>query len=183
MTIRQQWGVLGAMVAMLGGVFVVGDHFIGREFALVTIGSRAPDFDAETVGAQPEPKSFRDYHGSVVLLNVWATWCAPCRVEMPSIQTLQQRYGRDGLHVVAVSIDSVGTDSTIRAFVARYGLTFEVWHDPSGRIQNIYQTTGVPETFVIARDGVIRKHVIGADDWSSEGNRSLIAQLLREPGA
>jgi peroxiredoxin len=183
MTVRQQWGVLGGMVAMLGGVFAVGNHFIGREFALVTIGSKAPDFHAETIAARPEAKSLRDYRGSVVLLNVWATWCAPCRVEMPSIEILHQRFGRDGLHVLAVSIDSVGSDSTIRAFVAKYGLTFEVLNDPSGRIQEIYQTTGVPETFVIARDGVIRKKVIGADDWSSEGNRSLIAQLLREPGA
>jgi cytochrome c biogenesis protein CcmG, thiol:disulfide interchange protein DsbE len=181
MTLRQQWGVVGAMVALMGAVFIVGARYVGREFALVTIGSRAPDFHAETIAAPAEAKSLRDYRGSVVLLNVWATWCPPCRVEMPSIETLHKQFGPEGLHVIAVSIDSIGSDSAIRVFVSRYGLTFEILHDPSGRIQDLYQTTGVPETFVIARDGVIRKKVIGADDWSSEGNRSLIAQLLREP--
>lgn len=181
MTARQQWSVLAAVVAVLALVFLIADHFVGREFALVTIGSPAPDFQAETVAAPPEPKTLADYRGSVVLLNIWATWCAPCRVEMPSLETLQQGFAPGGLHILAVSVDSTGTDSTIRAFVHQYGLTFEILHDPSGRIQDVYQTTGVPETFVIARDGVIRKKVIGADDWASEGNRSLITQLLKEP--
>lgn len=181
MTARQQWSVLGVTVAGLGLLFLIANHFVGRELSLVTIGSRAPDFRAETVAARPEPKNFAAYRGSVVLLNIWATWCAPCRVEMPSLETLQGGFGPGGLRIVAVSIDSAGSDSTIRAFVRQYGLTFEILHDPSGRIQDLYQTTGVPETFVIARDGVIRKKVIGADDWASEGNRSLIAQLLREP--
>jgi cytochrome c biogenesis protein CcmG, thiol:disulfide interchange protein DsbE len=181
MTAQRQWTVLAAVVAILGLLLLVGNHFIGREFALVTIGSHAPDFRAETVAARPEPRRFANYRGDVVLLNIWATWCAPCRVEMPSIETLERGFGPSGLHVVAVSIDSAGSDSTIQAFARKYGLSFEILHDPSGRIQDIYQTTGVPETFVIARDGVIRKKVIGADDWASEGNRSLIAQLLREP--
>jgi len=71
--------------------------------------------------------------------------------------------------------------AAIRAFADHYGLTFEILHDPTGAIASDYQTTGVPETFVIARDGVIRKKVIGADDWGSPGNQALIAQLLREP--
>jgi cytochrome c biogenesis protein CcmG/thiol:disulfide interchange protein DsbE len=180
-TARQQWGALAGVVAALGLAFVIGNHFIGREFALVTIGSRAPDFQAETIAARPVPKSLTDYRGNVVLLNIWATWCAPCRVEMPSLESLQRDFGPQGLHILAVSIDSAGTDSTIQAFVRQYGLTFDILHDASGKIQDTYQTTGVPETFVIARDGVIRKKVIGADDWASEGNQSLIAQLLREP--
>jgi cytochrome c biogenesis protein CcmG, thiol:disulfide interchange protein DsbE len=181
-TARRQWVVLAGMVAALGIVLLIANHFIGRELVLVTIGSPAPDFRAETVAARPEPRSFTaGYRGGVVVLNIWATWCPPCRVEMPSLEALQQSFAASGLHVVAVSIDSAGTDSTIQAFVRKYGLTFDILHDPSGRIQDIYQTTGVPETFVIARDGVIRKKVIGADDWASEGNRSLIAQLLKEP--
>ena len=195
MTGRQQWGVVGGVLTALGVVFVIANHFIGREFALVTIGSRAPDFHAVTVGTpRPQGKTIRDYRGQVVLLNIWATWCVPCRVEMPSIEALQRAYGSRGLHIVAVSVDNPGTDSTIQSFVRKYRLTFEILHDTTAaltrdsahlptEVERAYQTTGVPETFVIARDGVIRKKVIGADDWGSPGNQALIAQLLREPAS
>lgn len=199
MTSRQQWSVVGIVVLVLGIVFAVGDQYVGRQFALVTLGSRAPDFRAVAVQAAGDAtrqvKTLDQYKGDVVLLNIWATWCAPCRVEMPSIEALQRTYGPRGLHIIAVSVDAPGTDSTIRAFARQYGLTFEILHDPTvgpftadgdrtpGRIEQAYQTTGVPETFVIARDGVIRKKVIGADDWSSPGNQSLIAELLREPAS
>jgi cytochrome c biogenesis protein CcmG, thiol:disulfide interchange protein DsbE len=181
MTLRQQWAAMAGVVAGLGAVIAVAYHLLGWEFRLVTIGSHAPAFRAQTVGVPAQPKTIDNYRGQVVLLNIWATWCAPCRVEMPSIETLYRTYGPQGLHVVAVSVDDPGTDSTIRAFVQRYGLTFEILHDATGQTQSAYQTTGEPETFVIARDGVIRKKVIGADDWSSPGNQALITQLLREP--
>lgn len=199
MTSRQQWTVVGAVVVALGIAFAIADHFVGRQFALVTLGSHAPDFRADVVDSSGSVasgvKTLRDYKGDVVLLNIWATWCAPCRVEMPSIEALQRAYGSRGLHIIAVSVDAPGTDSTIRSFAQHYGLTFEILHDPTvgpfavdgdrtpGIIEQAYQTTGVPETFVIARDGVIRKKVIGADNWGSPGNQSLIAQLLREPAS
>lgn len=195
MTGRQQWGVVGAVVAGLGVTILLANHFVGREFALVTIGSRAPDFRAVSVESPtPQVKTLRDYRGQVVLLNVWATWCLPCRVEMPSIEALQRTYGPRGLHIVAVSVDNAGADTAIRSFAKHYGLTFEILHDTTvvmtrdstrlpGTIERTYQTTGVPETFVIARDGVIRKKVIGADNWGSPGNQALIVQLLQEPAS
>jgi len=182
-TSRQQWSIVGGVVVALALVLVAGERLVGRQFDLVTLGSRAPDFRAETVEAPKQVKTMRDFKGDVVLLNIWATWCLPCRVEMPSLETLERTYGPRGLHIVAVSIDDPGMDSAIRAFVTTYGLTFEILHDTTGRIQRAYQTTGYPETFVIARDGVIRKKVIGADDWGSPGNQALIAQLLREPAS
>jgi peroxiredoxin len=119
----------------------------------------------------------------VVLLNIWATWCAPCRVEMPSIERLYRELGPRGLAVVAVSIDDPDTDDAIRDFARELGLTFEILHDAPGAIQRAYQTTGVPETFVIGPDGVIRKKVIGAADWASAANRALFASLLDEAAA
>src|SRR6185312_1045321 len=98
-------------------------------FALVTLGSRAPDFHAVSMDASRQVKTIRDYRGDVVLLNIWATWCAPCRVEMPSIESLQRTYGPRGLHIVAVSVDDARADSSIRAFARQYGLTFEILHD------------------------------------------------------
>jgi cytochrome c biogenesis protein CcmG/thiol:disulfide interchange protein DsbE len=130
----------------------------------------------------PSTKSLADYKGQVVLLNIWGTFCLPCRDEMPAIEKLHQAMAPQGLKVVAVSMDDPGFEKQIRSFVKEFGLTFQILYDPSGKITNDYQTTGVPETFIIARDGVIRKKVIGASDWNSEGNRALISQLLAEPG-
>jgi peroxiredoxin len=143
----------------------------------VTIGSNAPDFRAKVLG-ETTYKTFADYKGQVVLLNVWATYCGPCKDEIPSLQRLQQAYGDKGLKIVAVSIDDAVGEDSIRAFAKNYGVTFEVLHDPTHEIERIYQTTGYPETFVIGSEGTIRKKWIGPDDWSSQGNRALIAQLL-----
>jgi peroxiredoxin len=181
MTVRQQWGVVLGVVALLAAGLFAATRMLGDELFPVSVGSEAPDFSARTLDAQPRTKTLADYRGQVVLLNVWATWCAPCRVEMPGIQALHDAYAPRGLKVVAVSIDDAGTEASIRKFAETFGLTFEILHDAPGAIQRAYQTTGVPETFVIGADGVIRKKVIGAVDWNSPVNRALIAQLLGAP--
>ena len=183
MTARQQWATVAAVAGTLAVAALMVDRLVGRQFALVTLGSHAPNFRAETLDGSPRAKTLEDYKGRVVLLNIWATYCVPCRVEMPSIETLERTYGPRGLRIVAISVDTLNTEPAIRQFAQRYDLTFEILHDPTGRIERQYQTTGVPETFVIARDGVIRKKVIGADDWGSPGNQALIAQLLQEPAS
>lgn len=182
MTIRQQWLLVLGFVVLLGGGLIAATRYMGDELFPVSVGSPAPDFRAATLdGAAPGgTKTLADYRGQVVLLNVWATWCGPCRVEMPSIEALHRAYESQGLRVVAVSIDDAGREATVRDFARELGLTFEMLHDPSGAIQRSYQTTGVPETFVIGPDGVIRKKLIGAADWNSPANRALIAQLLAD---
>jgi peroxiredoxin len=178
MTMKQQWGVVLGVVLLLCGGLLAATRYLGDEIFPVSVGSAAPPFEARTLGTPARTKTLADYQGQVVLLNVWATWCAPCRVEMPSMQALHEAYGPKGLKIVAVSIDDPGSEETIRAFAREFGLTFEILHDPSGAIQKSYQTTGVPETFVMGRDGVIRKKVIGAVHWDSPPNRALVAQLL-----
>ena len=178
MTSRQQWIAVGAIVLLLGGALVAATRFLGPELFPVTVGSAAPDFRARSLDVPPRPRTLADYRGRVVLLNIWATWCEPCEKEMPTIESLHRELGPRGLKVVAVSVDDPGTENLIRSWVRERGLTFEVVHEPSGRIRDAYQTTGVPETFVIGRDGVIRKKVIGAANWNSAANRALIAQLL-----
>jgi cytochrome c biogenesis protein CcmG, thiol:disulfide interchange protein DsbE len=183
MTVRQQWTFVGLVVLILGGGLLAATHFLGDELFPVTAGSKAPDFRATTIDGVPRTKTIADYKGQIVLLNVWATWCLPCRTEMPSIEALHDRFGARGLKVVAVSIDNPGTEDAIRQFRDQYGLTFEILHDASGKIKQDYQTTGVPETFVIGRDGVIRKKVIAADNWDSPANRALFAELLGVPAS
>lgn len=178
MTVRQQWGIVAGVVLLLGSGLFAATRILGDELFPVTAGSKAPNFSANTVDALPVTKTIADYRGQVVLLNIWATWCVPCRTEMPSIQALHDRFASHGLKIVAVSIDNPGSTDAIRRFRDQYGLTFEILHDPSGAIKQEYQTTGVPETFVIGRDGVIRKKVIAAANWDSPANQALFAELL-----
>jgi cytochrome c biogenesis protein CcmG/thiol:disulfide interchange protein DsbE len=176
---RKQWLVVGAIVAVLAAALALGLK-LSPEIFPVGVDSKAPDFRATTL-ADGKAKSLADYKGQVVLLNVWATWCAPCRVEMPSIEHLYQELGPQGLKVVAISIDEAGPD-VVREFVRERGLSFEILLNPSRTIERIYQTTGVPESFVLNRDGVIVKKVIGATEWDSAVNRDLIRRLLAQKG-
>lgn len=177
MTGRQQWSVVGAVIAVMAVGLLAASHYMKDELFPVTIGSTAPDFRAKVLN-ENRYKTLADYKGQVVLLNVWATWCPPCQAEMPSLQRLYQAYGDKGLKLVAVSIDDYVTEDSIRAFAKNFGITFEILHDSTHAIERLYQTTGYPESFVIGREGTIRKKWIGPDDWSSQGNRALVAQLL-----
>ena len=180
MTVRGQWTVVLAVVALLGVGLWVATQTLGDEIFPVGIGSPAPAFAAAEVrGADSGAvRTLDDYDGQVVLLNIWATWCAPCREEMPSIQALHERYGPEGLKVLAVSIDQPGGEQAIRDFAREFGLTFDILHEPTGDIQRAYQTTGVPETFIIGPDGVIQRKQVGHADWNSPANRALVAGLL-----
>ena len=176
MTNRQQWAAVAGVVAV---VLVLGFVVTHRsQIHPLGVGDRAPDFRAVRLPGG-RPVSLADYRGQVILLNIWATWCQPCRVEMPSMERLWRKLQGTGFRIVAVSIDL--QDSTVvNAFVKELGLTFDILHDQPGSIQESYQTTGVPESFVIDRDGLIVKKVIGASAWDGEVNQILIRRLLQQ---
>ena len=178
MTHRQQWGIVAGIVLLLAGVLAAGVHFLGDELFPVEVGSKAPAIHGVTLDGARRQKTLDDYEGKVLLVNVWATWCEPCRVEMPSIERLHREFAPEGLAVVAISIDDAGAETRIGDFVKELGLTFEVLHDPDKVTSRNYQIVAYPETFVIARDGTIRRKLIGAADWSSAANRALMRELL-----
>jgi cytochrome c biogenesis protein CcmG/thiol:disulfide interchange protein DsbE len=183
-TTRQQWGVIAGIVVVLAGALLIASSSLGAELFPLKVGSKAPDFTAVTMPSAGTPvrtKTIDDYRGEIVLLNIWATWCLPCRTEMPSMQRLVERLGPKGLKVVAVTVDDPGMEAKIQAFVDEYKLTFEILHDAPGAIRRQYRTTGVPETFIIGRDGTIRRWIIGAEDWSSAANIAFLERLLAEP--
>jgi peroxiredoxin len=180
MTSRQQWIIVGSIVGAMAIALGSASYFLRDQLFPVTVGAQAPDFKAKVLGAN-QFKTMADYKGQVILLNVWATWCEPCKQELPSLEKLYKEYGPKGLKLVAVSIDDYVSEDSIRAFGKTYGITFEVLHDSTHAIERIYQTTGYPETFIIGPEGTIRRKWIGPDDWTSQGNRSLIAQLLGLP--
>lgn len=177
MTSPRQWTVgIGVAMALVFGTALAIK--IRPQIDLVGVGSTARDFHAKDL-ATGRVLALADYSGKVVLLNVWATWCQPCRVEMPSLERLHRRFTGTDLRVVAVSIDEDG-DSVVAAFARELGLTFQILHDQTGAIKQDYQATGVPESWVIDRQGVIIKKVIGASEWDGPVNETLIRRLLDE---
>ena len=178
MTIRKQLAVGALVIAIATAVAYGATHYLRHELFPVELGSKAPDFTAFTIDSTPKIKTLADYRGRVLMINVWATWCLPCRVEMPSIEALHKAYGPKGLKIVAVSIDDPGTEPAIRAFAKQYGLTFEILHDPKGAITQAYDISGYPETFIVGRDGIIRKKLMSATDWNSPDARALVDRLL-----
>jgi len=175
MTNRQQWTLIASVVttAVFGIALAIK---LRPQLNLLEVGSTAPDFDAVQLPTG-RPVKIEDYRGKVVLLNIWATWCPPCKVEMPSMEQLHRKLAGTDFRLVAVSVDE--EDSTVvNKFVKDMGLTFEILHNRDGSIRRIYQTTGVPESFVIDRDGVIVKKVIGAADWGAPVNENLIRRLI-----
>jgi peroxiredoxin len=178
MSTRMQWIVVGIVVCLLGGGAVAATRVLHGGIGAVAVGAPAPDFRAVTVDSQPRVRTLADYKGSVVLLNVWATWCGPCRVEMPSMEAVHKDFASQGLRVVAVSIDQIAGPPQIREFARELGLTFEILHDSAQSIVRSYHVNGYPQSFVIGRDGTIRRKWIGAENWNSSGNRSLIRALL-----
>jgi len=181
----RQWGFVGTVVVLLA--LLLGAGWLVRDrFLPVEVGSMAPGFTATDM--EGRRVTLEELKGQVVLLNVWATWCGPCRDEMPSMERLHRELGPKGLKIVAVSVDvAPGTVSPggqpggdVAAFAKELGLTFAIWQDPSGGIQRTYRTTGVPESFVIDRNGVIQKKVIGATEWDAGSHTELLRRLLAE---
>ncbi len=159
--------------------------WVGRgRFAPVVPGSKAPDF--EIADLEGNLVSLSDYSGQVVLVNIWATWCPPCREEMPSLQRLYESFADQPVEILAVSVDAAlgEVDRTgqpggdVGAFAESMGLTFPILHDPSGEIQEVYRTTGVPETFLIGKDGTIYKKIAGGTIWDSPRYHELVERLL-----
>lgn len=181
---RSIWKSPYAWTAVFAAV-VVTAAWIGRaNYQPIIAGAEAPDFTA--VDLSGAPVSLSDYRGRVVLVNIWATWCPPCLEEMPSMQRLYEQLQETDFEILAVSVDARAGEldaagrpgGDLATFAAEMGLTFPILHDPDGRIQRIYQTTGVPETFLVGRDGVIYKKVAGGTNWDAPVNVELVRRLL-----
>lgn len=172
--------------AIIGVVGVVSFAWFTRHSRQPVItGNPAPAFTAMNMDG--DEVELADYLGDyVILVNVWATWCPPCIEEMPSMERLYAEFPGESFEILAVSVDApigqldrremVGGD--VAAFAEQFGLTFPILHDPAGDIEDIYQTTGVPESFVIGKDGLIHKKVAGETTWDATANVELIRRLL-----
>lgn len=120
----------------------------------------APAYEARTLDG--ERVALSDLEGEVVLLNVWATWCVPCRQEIPELQALHEEHAEDGLRVVGVTVDSRSAEAEVRRFIDDFGMTYDVWWDPDQTAVATFEAVGVPLTVLIDRDGRITWRHIGA---------------------
>ena len=136
------------------------------------IGSSAPDFTLQDSDRKVVLDQFR---GQIVVLNFWATWCPPCVEEMPSLVEMQRRMKTKGVTVVAVSIDE--DESAYRAFLRQHGVDLLTVRDPAEKTPALYGTHGWPETFIIDRNGVIRRKFIGAVDWTEPEITDYLSKL------
>ena len=125
------------------------------------IGTAAPDF---TVRDSEHAVSLSQLKGRVVVLNFWATWCPPCIEEMPSLVRMQQRMQAKGVTVLAVSVDV--DDSNYRRFLKDHNVSLLSVRDPNQKSNALYGTFKFPETYIIDRNGVMRRKFIGAVDWT-----------------
>ena len=174
--------LLGVVVA----VGLVGFAWFARgRIEPVIAGMPAPAFHVSTLDGTPT--TLDPYRGKVVLLNVWATWCGPCLEEMPSMQRLYRDMAGKDFEILAVSVDNAVDGKVPRQalekFAADLGVTFPIFHsapDTRDDIQKLYQTTGVPESFLIGKDGVIYRRISGATSWDSPQFRDQILRLLAE---
>lgn len=145
-----------------------------------TIGAPSPPFTLKNM--EGKSVSLSDFSGKVVLLNFWATWCGPCRVEMPAMEALYREMQSQGLEIVAVSVDAQGPEVT-KPFQEAMGLTFPILHDPEYEVGLEYGARTLPISYVIDRKGIIQHRVFGARDWNGQEARKLIQALLDPPPA
>ncbi len=158
----------------------IDPFFQSANQAPVRVGLPVPDFTYP--GLDGKKVSLSDYRGKVVFVNIWATWCPPCVEEMPSMQKLYQKLKGENFEILAVSIDSKGA-KVVAPFMKKYKLTFPALLDYMGTVKRIYKTTGVPESYIIDKDGILIKKVLGPLDWSQPDILRLFRDLIQKPQA
>jgi peroxiredoxin len=144
----------------------------------VEVGLLAPDFQVKNLRGGTATLSA--YRGKVVLMNFWATWCGPCKAEMPSMEALYREYREAGLEILAISIDTSGAPP-VRAYIEEFGFSFPVLLDSDYRINDLYRVRVVPTSLIIDRDGVVVRRLLGATDWNRPDERKRMERIMR-PG-
>ncbi len=146
-------------------------------YGSVEEGAEAPDFTADLYGG--ETFTLSDYKGKVVVLNLWATWCGPCVREMPAFEKLQENYGEQ---VAVIAVNCMEEKETVDAFMEETGYTFPVAYDVEGDICMKYPTDGIPNTYIIDGDGIVKKVYLGAADAETQYQEyeSAVKAILQE---
>ena len=146
------------------------------EGPVATVGNPAPDFD--TVDLNGDIWSLSKLQGQVVFVNFWATWCAPCREEMPSMQRLYTKMPADKFKMIALFNND--KPAPVKNFIAKLGITIPILSDEYNIIGTKYGLTGVPETFIVDKKGVIREKFIGPAQWDSPEYVQMLMKYISQ---
>jgi peroxiredoxin len=136
------------------------------------IGTQAPDF---AVQDSDRKVALKEYKGHIVVLNFWASWCPPCIAETPSLVSMQEKMKNKGIVVIGVSIDE--DERAYHNFLRQYRIDFTTVRDPSQRVEHMYGTLQIPETYIIDRTGVLRRKFVNAADWNSPDMLQYLGSL------
>lgn len=139
-------------------------------------GTEIVDFELQDLSGATRRLS--DFRGKVVFLNFWATWCGPCRFEMPSMEKLYRRLKDEGLEILAVNLQE--DRSSVEQFVDEYGLSFPVLLDTTGRIGATYGARSIPTTYIVDREGFVIAGTIGTREWDTEEYIRFFEKLLAD---
>ncbi len=145
----------------------------GESLEAQAVAGMAPDFTLRTLDGKQVTLS--DLRGRPVLINFWATWCPPCRLEMPAMQRVYERHKDEGLVILAVNYRE--TEEQVRPFVEELGLTFSILLDRDGNVANQYRVLGLPTTYFVDRTGRVRQVRVGA--MSEDFMETNVQELLR----
>ena len=185
---RTQLFELSAGLLLLGGAVGAAAYWgraapVGRAaaFPVSRPAQPTPAADLELLDLAGRPVRLQDFRRRVVLLNFWATWCAPCREEMPELETLTRELGPRGLAVVGVNFKE--SKRQVEAFIQEHKLTFPMLLDSEGQVAERYQVFALPVTFVVDRRGMVVGTVLGIRDWVGSDARAYLGQLLAAPEA
>ncbi|MDX2435166.1 MAG: TlpA disulfide reductase family protein [Desulfobacterales bacterium] len=146
------------------------------ESPVATVGKPAPDFD--TVDLKGDVWSLSKLKGQVVFLNFWATWCPPCREEMPSMERLYAKLPKEKF--VMIALFNKDDPAAVKNFVAKLGITFPILSDEYNFAGTKYGLTGLPETFIIDKQGVIQEKYIGQVEWDSPEIVEMLTKYINE---
>jgi peroxiredoxin len=141
------------------------------------VGYLAPGFNLRNLKGNYQ--SLDSFSGQVVVLNFWATWCIPCRIEMPSFEKLYRRYRSEGVVVLAVTLDK-NSKKKVKSFVDEHGISFPILLDEEGKVERLYPSMTIPFTYVIDREGRVVARVDGAKNWESNETFEAIDYLLKK---
>ncbi|MBI5044108.1 MAG: TlpA family protein disulfide reductase [Nitrospirae bacterium] len=136
----------------------------------------APDFALKDTSGKKI--SLSSYKGRVIMINFWATWCPPCRQEMPSMEALFKEYNKRGFEVLAISSDSQG-EKIVKPFMEFYELTFSALMDADGEVHSLYGVTSIPTTYIVDKNGNIVQKIMGPRDWKDKNTKGMIEKLLQ----
>ena len=160
------------LVAILALFFVLN----GPTFAQIEEGGDAPNFTLKNL--EGKEVSLNEFRGKYVLLNFWATWCGPCKIEMPSLETLYQRFKNKNFEMLAISNDMYGA-TVVKAFVKANKINFPVLLDQQLKASNKFGVISLPSTFMIDPKGKIIGAILGAENWATPNNILYFENLLK----